>query len=161
MKPILQCFLTTVWSLTAVCAVSHAQTSDSTSREKPKVVRMPSFQGGDINTFARWISERLQYPESMANKGARGRVIVKFIIEKDGSLTFHEIMESPDTVLSRAVVLLALQAPKWKPALLENGDPARCFIVLPVNFILPDKRNSSRSSRFDKEFQMPSSRRAY
>ena len=161
MKPILQCFLTAVWSLSAVCAVSHAQTSDSTSREKPKVVRMPSFQGGDINTFARWISDRIKYPQNLISKGVNGRVVIKFIIEKDGTLTFSEIMESPDTVFSREVVLLALQAPRWEPAILDNGNPTRCFLVLPVNFILPDKRNSSRSSRFDKEFQMPSSRRAY
>lgn len=159
MKPIRHALIAA--ALLASCTFACAQTADSTSREKPKIGRMPSFKGGDINTFAHWISERLQYPESMANKGTRGRVIIKFIIEKDGSLTFHEIMESPDTVLSRAVVLLALQAPRWKPALLENGDPARCFIVLPVNFVLPDKRNSNRSSRFDKEFQIPSSGRAY
>lgn len=73
---------------------------------------MPSFQGGDINTFAHWISERIKYPEFMVSKGVRGRVVVKFIIETDDSLTFHKIMESPDTVLSRALVLLALQAPR-------------------------------------------------
>lgn len=92
--------------------LSQAQTTNSTRKEKPQIGRMPSFQGGDINTFARWISDRLEYPPEMNAKGVHGRVVVKFIIEKDGRLTFHEIVESPDTVLSRAVVLLALQAPR-------------------------------------------------
>lgn len=160
MKPILQCFLTAVWSLSAVCAVSHAQTSDSTSREKPKVVRMPSFQGGDINAFARWMSERIKYPESMVNKDIGGRVVVKFIIEKDGSLTFWEIMESPDTVFSREVVLLALQAPRWEPAILENGQPGRCYIVVPVNFKLDRSSRGNRPSRqFDTGIRRPGSYR--
>lgn len=105
---------------------------------------MPSFQGGDINSFARWISERVTYPAALLNKGVTGRVVVKFIIEKNGTLTFHQIMESPDTLMSREVVLLALRAPRWEPARLENGEPARCYIVLPVNFVIPNPRKDKK-----------------
>lgn len=141
----------------ACCTLVHAGEADTTQQPKPKIVRMPSFQGGDINAFAHWISERLEYPPEMNAKGVRGRVVVKFIIEKDGTLTFQEILESPDTVLSRAVVLLALQAPRWKPAIWDNSQPGRCFIVLPVNFKLPAGRRHlpDPGNRFGKEFRIP------
>lgn len=60
------------------CTFSYAQEPDSIRKEKPKIVRKPSFQGGDINAFARWISQRIQYPKALLNSNIEGRLVMKF-----------------------------------------------------------------------------------
>lgn len=153
-------------ALLASCTLACAQTTDSTSREKPRIGRMPSFQGGDINAFARWISQRIQYPKALLNSNIEGRLVMKFVLERDGSMTYWETVEttlrygssgsrttpltqwekalSPDSLFTEEILRVVGQAPLWKPGRYENGEPARVFIQVPINFVIPNPRKDKK-----------------
>ncbi|MFI3269822.1 MAG: TonB family protein [Rikenellaceae bacterium] len=94
---------------------------------------MPSFNGGDLGTFRKWVMERIQYPQIAAENGISGRVIVTFVIEKDGSLTNIEVLLTPDRSLSDEASRILKMSPKWTPAMQRN-QPVRLKFTLPVEF---------------------------
>lgn len=65
---------------------------------------MPSFQGGDLDTFRKWVNANVVYPQLALENGISGRVVTSFVIEKDGSLSNIEIIQSPDKILSAEVM---------------------------------------------------------
>ena len=97
--------------------------------------QMPKFLGGDVNKFQSWVLSEVKYPESALESGIQGNVLVKFIIEKDGSLSNIEVIQSPDEALSAAVVEVLCDSPKWEPA-LNRGELVRVTYTLPVSFKL-------------------------
>ncbi len=96
---------------------------------------MPSFNGGDLSTFRNWVMTKVQYPQIAAENGISGRVILTFIIEKDGSLTSIEVLLSPDRSLSEEAIRVLKQSPKWSPAMQRN-QPVRLKFTLPVEFTI-------------------------
>ncbi len=96
---------------------------------------MPTFNGGDLATFRNWVMQRLVYPTIAAENGIQGRVILTFIIEKDGSLSSIETLLSPDASLSNEAIRVLKQSPKWTPALQRN-QPIRLKFTLPIEFTM-------------------------
>lgn len=97
---------------------------------------MPSFEGGDQIDFLQWVSKRIIYPEKALEQKIEGKVVTSFIIEKDGKLTSSEILASPDTLLSKAVLLALEGSPLWTPGTVD-GDPVHTRLILPFPFKLP------------------------
>ena len=83
----------------------------------------------------KFIKTNLSYPPSAARKGIQGRVMVSFIVEKDGSASTITVLSSPDNALSREAVRVVKKMPKWTPARHE-GKPVRVKFVMPVTFRL-------------------------
>lgn len=79
-----------------------------------KVEKMPTFHGGDLNQFRNWVQGKLRYPQ-IAQNGISGRVIMSFVIERDGTLTNIEILQSPDRSLSEEATRVVKSSPKWEP----------------------------------------------
>lgn len=98
---------------------------------------MPRFKGGNLNDFRRWVFTELTYPPEAVMGRIAGRVIVTFIIEKDGSISHITVRESPHNLLSDAVVGVISRSPKWKPG-EQGGDIVRVKYTLPVDFSLRD-----------------------
>ena len=98
---------------------------------------MPSFQGGDLETFRDWVNSRIQYPQLANENGIQGNVIATFIIEKDGRLTNIEILRSPDRSLSDEVIRVLKLSPSWSPGKVD-GVPVRIKYTLPIVFRLTD-----------------------
>jgi len=96
---------------------------------------MPTFQGGDLNTFRNWVNEKLRYPPVASENGIQGTVTVKFVIERDGSLTNIEVLRSPDNSLSEETIRVLKTSPKWQPG-RQRGNPVRVAFNLPVQFRL-------------------------
>ncbi len=96
---------------------------------------MPTFQGGDINSFRAWVQGRLVYPRVAIENSISGKVTLKFVIERDGSLTNIEEIASPDRSLTEEAIRVLKQSPKWSPGKQRNR-PVRVFYVLPVEFQL-------------------------
>lgn len=135
-----------VLCLVALCSsMSFAKKDNKADKNENGIP--PSFQGGGVNKFAKWLSERIEYPSDLMDQKIEGRVETRFIIEKNGSMTFDSIMESPSPILSNVVLQLALQAPLWEPAKLFTGEPVRCYIVVPVNFKLEKQEFLRKSIR--------------
>ncbi len=96
---------------------------------------MPSFQGGDLNTFRNWVQSRLVYPRVAQENNIQGKVTLKFVVERDGSLTNIEEIASPDRSLTEEAIRVLKQSPKWSPGKQRNK-PVRVYYVLPIDFIL-------------------------
>jgi protein TonB len=96
---------------------------------------MPTFQGGDLNVFRNWVQGKLQYPRMAIENNIQGTVTLKFVIERDGSLTNIEEIASPDRSLTEEATRVLKTSPKWEPGKQRNR-PVRVFYILPVQFRL-------------------------
>ena len=98
------------------------------------VDQQPSFPGGTnaLNTF---IGSNLKYPVFAQEKGIQGRVVVKFIVEKDGSISNVEVNRSVDRDLDNEAMRVIKNMPKWNPA-KQNGTEVRAYYDVPVAFRL-------------------------
>ncbi len=96
---------------------------------------MPSFQGGDLNTFRNWVQSRLQYPRMAQENNIQGKVILQFVIERDGTLTNIQEIASPDRSLTEEAMRVLRSSPKWTPGKQRNR-AVRVAYILPIDFVL-------------------------
>lgn len=94
---------------------------------------MPSFQGGDLNTFRKWVQDNVRFPQIALENGISGRVVLSFVIEKDGRLTNIQVLQTPDRSLSEEAVRVLNKSPKWTPGKQRN-QVVRVKYTLPVEF---------------------------
>lgn len=94
---------------------------------------MPSFQGGDLNTFRAWVQQNVKFPQIALENGIQGRVVLSFVIEKDGRLTNIQVLQTPDRSLSEEAVRVLSKSPKWSPGKQRN-QVVRVKYTLPVDF---------------------------
>ena len=98
-----------------------------------KVEQMPSFMGGDLLTFRNWVMSKLRYPQIAQENGITGRVLLMFVIERDGSLTNIQVIQTPDSSLSDEAIRVLKTSPKWTPGKQRN-QTVRVKYTLPVDF---------------------------
>ncbi len=108
------------------------------------VDEMPSFPGG-LEELYKWIDNNVQYPAVAWENGIEGRVIVKFIVEKDGSLSDSTVIRSVHPIVDREALRLVGQMPKWNPG-KRAGIPVRVRCCLPIKF----KQGESKPSEKNK-----------
>lgn len=94
---------------------------------------MPSFQGGDLNTFRSWVQQNVKFPQIALENGIQGRVVLSFVIEKDGRLTNIQVLQTPDRSLSEEAIRVLSKSPKWSPGKQRN-QVVRVKYTLPVDF---------------------------
>jgi len=94
------------------------------------VEEKPIFQGGDANQFSKWVNQRLVYPAEAKENGVQGRVTLKFIIEKDGSLVDVKVLRGIHPVLDNEAVRVVSMSPKWTPGRQRNRN-------VPVSYTFP------------------------
>lgn len=95
---------------------------------------MPQFPGGQI-AMMKYIMENMKYPEQAMKEGIQGRVAVRFIVEKDGSISDVKPILSVHPLLNKEAVRVVKSMPKWSPG-KHNGKPVRVRFNLPVMFKL-------------------------
>lgn len=93
----------------------------------------PSFNGGDANEFSKWVYNHLEYPQKARENGIRGRVIISFTVEKDGTVTNVNVLKGADPDLDNEAVRVVSSSPKWKPGAV-NGEPVAVKYTFPVVF---------------------------
>ena len=91
---------------------------------------MPSFPGG-IDECMRYIARHVKYPAISIENGAQGIVSVRFIIEKDGSISNPKIAQGVDEYLDKEAMRVIMSMPKWKPG-KQRGVAVRTQFTLPV-----------------------------
>ena len=79
------------------------------------VEQKPTFQGGDANTFSRWISQNVVYPELARENGVQGRVTVQFTVMKDGSVGGVKLLRGVDPSLDKEALRVVASSPRWEP----------------------------------------------
>ena len=93
--------------------------------------QMPTFKG-NVN---QWLSSHIQYPAVAAENGVQGRVIVKFVVGRDGSVSQAQIARGVDPALDREALRVVNSMPRWNPG-MNNGQPANVWFTLPITFKL-------------------------
>ena len=93
---------------------------------------MPEFPGGQ-KAMMEWLGQNIQYPKEAVDGNIEGRVIVRFIIEKDGSISNAKVAKGVHESLNKEALRVVSAMPKWKPG-MQDGQPARCQFTLPVSF---------------------------
>jgi protein TonB len=111
--------------------------------EKPKeeetkvfdvVEQMPQFPGGPQALFE-YLSKNIKYPVVAEENGIQGRVIVTFVVERDGSISDVKVIKSVDPSLDKVAIRVLKSMPKWIPG-KQNGAPVRVKYTVPVTFRL-------------------------
>lgn len=98
------------------------------------VEEMPEFPGGTTAMY-KWLSENIRYPEAAQQNNIQGRVMVKFVVQRDGSIGKVTIYRGVDKDLDREAIRLFQKMPKWKPGKI-NSNPVDCWFNVPVSFKL-------------------------
>ena len=98
------------------------------------VEQMPSFPGGQ-SALLQYLSSNIKYPVVAEENGVQGRVIVTFVVEKDGSITDVRVVKSVDPSLDKEAQRVVKSMPKWIPG-KQNGSAVRVKYTVPVTFRL-------------------------
>ena len=100
----------------------------------------PMFlNSADIAPFMdKWVYQNLKYPEDAVRDGVQGRVMVDFVIEKDGKVTDVRVIRGVDPELDAEAVRVISASPKWKPGKM-GGEKVRTSVTVPVEFRLRKK----------------------
>lgn len=94
---------------------------------------MPSFMDGTIETFRAWVMQNVKFPQIALENNIQGRVVLSFVIDKDGRLTNVEVLQAPDRSLAEEAVRVLNKSPKWSPGKQRN-QTVRVRFTLPVDF---------------------------
>ena len=137
-------FLLLVTVMLSAMSVSVAMADNSATKETDEVVweelwveeARPQFPGGDL-ALMEWIKQNKVYPQEAIAKGIEGRVIVKFTIEEDGTVTNGKILRGVDPLLDNEALRLVSIMPKWSPGRRFVGKDTRFTYNLPLLFKLP------------------------
>lgn len=100
------------------------------------VEHIPEFPGG-VNAFYQFLGDNIRYPAESRKAASQGRVLISFVVEKDGSLTNIHTVHGVDSSIDREAVRVIRLSPKWSPA-IQNGLPVRVAYSVPIAFTLAD-----------------------
>ena len=120
---------------TAEEAAAKALTEAADAIPFASIEEKPSFNGGDANSFAKWVSENIKYPENAKAKGIEGRVILGFVVDQEGQVSNVKVLRGVDSELDAEAVRVVSSSPKWAAG-KQNGQPAKVSYTFPVVFKL-------------------------
>ena len=98
------------------------------------VEQMPMYPGGDAALMG-YLRDNIHYPTVAAENGVQGRVVVGFVVERDGSITDVKVLRSVDPSLDREAMRVVKSMPRWTPG-KQNGSAVRVKYQVPVTFRL-------------------------
>lgn len=93
-----------------------------------------SFPNGEL-AMHQWIAKVIKYPSLALQREEQGRVLIKVIIDKDGSITYPKIVKSVSESLDKEALRVVKLMPKWKPA-IKKGKNVRMYYTIPITFKL-------------------------
>lgn len=96
--------------------------------------QMPEFPGG-MKELLKFLQDNLKYPESAMKNNLQGRVIVQFVVEKDGTPTEFNVVRAVNPDLDAEALRVLKTMPKWKPG-MQKGEAVRVKYTVPVAFKL-------------------------
>ena len=94
----------------------------------------PAFPGG-MAALMKFLSKNINYPPIAAENGVQGRVIVQFVVNKDGTVVDPTVLRSVDPYLDKEAIRVIKLMPKWKPG-MQRGKAVRVKYIVPVAFKL-------------------------
>ncbi len=119
-----------------VTTVKHQEEIDNEPLSQPdvfdKVDEAPQFSGG-FSGLMLYLSNNIRYPKDAEEAGAQGRVVVSFIVEKDGSVSNAKVTKPTYSSFDDEALRVVSAMPKWMPG-KQNGEAVRVKYSLPVSF---------------------------
>ena len=100
------------------------------------VEEQPVFPGG-MEALMNYLKKDMKYPKEAQDKGIQGRVIVQFVVNKDGSICDAKVVKAVDPLLDAEALRAVNAMPKWIPG-KQKGEPVRVRFTLPLSFHLAD-----------------------
>ena len=100
------------------------------------VEKSPEFPGG-LDAFGKYLGNNIHYPAVARENGTQGRVILQFVVEKDGSLTDIHVVRSLGDGCDDEAIRVLKKSPHWTPG-IQNGRPVRCAYTVPIAFTLAE-----------------------
>ena len=122
----------TTTSAREVMVTGYAQFTDNKVYESVEV--MPEFPGGEVELL-KFVAKSIKYPTEAQRRGAQGRVIVKFVVETNGSISNIHVVKGIDPLLDAEAIRVCTTMPTWAPA-RQEGKAVRCYYTIPVTFRL-------------------------
>lgn len=98
------------------------------------VEQQPQYPGG-MGALNQWLGSNIKYPAMAAENGIEGRVIVQFVVERDGSVSGVHVVRGVDPSLDKEATRVVSAMPKWIPG-KQNGQAVRSRFTVPVTFRL-------------------------
>jgi TonB family protein len=98
------------------------------------VEEQPMFPGG-MQELMKFMQTNIRYPKEAQDRGIQGRVIVQFVVNKDGSISEECVVRSVDSQLDAEAIRIIRSMPNWTPG-KQRGEPVRVRFTLPVTFRL-------------------------
>lgn len=95
----------------------------------------PTFNGGDENTFTKWVFSKLEYPPQAKAQKIQGRVVVTFIVNTKGKVEDVKVIRGSNLLLDTEAVRVVSASPKWEPG-MQKGKPVNVRYNFPVIFAL-------------------------
>lgn len=111
------------------------------------VEQMPEFPGG-MRAGLEFMARNLKYPTKAQEAGKQGRVIVQFIVQKDGSLSDLHVLRAVDPWLDAEAIRVISIMPKWKPG-MQDGKAVAVKYTMPVTFALEGSKNKPQVGKND------------
>ena len=108
------------------------------------VEQMPEYPDGGMAGLMEYFKKNIRYPEAAKKAGTQGRVIVQFLVNKDGSISDAKPLRSVDPALDAEAIRLVNAMPKWKPG-MQRGEAVTVKYTVPVKFSLDDAADKPAS----------------
>ena len=133
---------------TASVAVKDTLTPDEFVFEV--VEQMPEFPNGGVTGLTEYIKKNLRYPAEAKKAGTQGRVVVQFLINKNGAISDVSVLRSVDRLLDAEAVRLVRSMPKWKPG-MQKGKAVTVKYTVPLSFKLMEDVKAEASDKKNDE----------
>lgn len=98
------------------------------------VEQYPEFPGG-MSEYMKWLTKNLKYPDIARSQRIQGKVVVQFIVNKDGTIADAKVVKSVSPQLDREAMRVIRMMPNWKPG-LQNNKPCKTMVAVPIVFKL-------------------------
>ena len=100
-----------------------------------QIVEEPASFPGGIGECMKWLGKNIKYPTISQENGVQGRVIVQFVVNRDGTIVDAKVVRGVDPYLDKEALRVIAGMPKWKPG-KQQGKAVRCRFTVPVMFRL-------------------------
>ncbi|MBM6992469.1 MAG: M56 family metallopeptidase [Prevotella sp.] len=115
-------------------AESQPQTKQDDDKVYDVVEQLPSFNGG-MNAMMKYMVDNVKYPAECHKEGVQGRVVVQFVVRKDGTINGVKVVRSVDPRLDAEAMRVVSGMPNWKPG-MQKGKPVAVKYNVPIAFKL-------------------------
>ncbi|MGF7075212.1 TonB family protein [Mucilaginibacter sp. R-33] len=117
---------------------SIASAQSGTEPVFTSVEQVPEFPGG-IEAFSKFLATNIRYPKAARDNNVQGRVIITFVVEKDGSLSNMKVVRGIGSGCDEEAVRVLSISPAWKPG-IQNGKAVKVQYSVPISFALADSK---------------------